>query len=478
MKSRPRTDGSHRRCVALLLTVASVLSACTRESSPPDIIVILIDTLRADRVGAHGSSRPITPFIDSLADRAYVFHSAYAPAPWTHPSVASLFTARLPSQHAIVAFDSVLASGETTLAEVLKARGYATGAFLAHLLLHGRGLEQGFDEFRVVKTAGRPDLQSGRKPRAPAVNELVHAWLEQRAKSPRSPLFVYLHYMEPHPPYGPPAETFRRLTGRELPDLGTVNGLALMGTYAELSPDLLREVTDAYDAEVLSLDESLRRLFAALEPLGVLRNAIVVITADHGEGFQDHGYIGHGKSLYNELIRVPLIIRVPGLATRVDVWEPVSLIDLAPALLDWAGIAVPEAFEGRSLKSVALRSQPGSVSQPGRPADGARPVISERAAVMTGNDLNPTHQRALILGNKKYIGAATNDGELDGELYDLGADPGEKRPLSVGALEGERLRRALDQAASRGARGAATPQSRPLDAQTREIMRALGYGEQ
>ena len=255
-------------------------------------MVILVDTLRADRVGAYQPARRLTPFIDSLAASGVVFEHAYAQSSWTIPSVASLFTSRYQTQHGLLAFGASLNATEVTLAETLQGAGYATACVTANAALAFKtGFDQGFGHFRVLA------VEANAKARADAVNAAAFAWLDANAGRPA---FLYLHYMEPHLPYSPSPEALDRvLGGRPRPDLKAASASMMMAITMPPTPERLRDIQDVYDAEVASLDDGLRALVAGLETRGVLRDALVVVTADHGEELQDHGGMGHGVSLYN-----------------------------------------------------------------------------------------------------------------------------------------------------------------------------------
>jgi arylsulfatase A-like enzyme len=222
---------------------------------------------------------------------------------------------------------------------------------------------------------------------------------------------------------------------------------------------ILRDLQHVYDAEILSLDTELRRLFHALEARGLLENAIVVVTSDHGEEFKEHGLIGHEKTLYGEVIRVPLLIALPGGSTRTEVTEPVSLVDLAPTLLALIGRAAPASFEGRALIG-------------GSAAAGPRRAFSELLVPEKGaaRRLRP-HVRSVVVGDHKLI--AGDHGEM--EYYDLKEDPGERDPDALDESERSVLRQALAEFQQRATRRDTRRESKPIDGATREQIRALGY---
>jgi arylsulfatase A-like enzyme len=450
------------RC--LLVAALCTLAAC-RAQAPPNIIVIVGDTLRADRLGSYGNPRGLTPFLDSIAERATVFRSAYAQSSWTNPSVASVFTSRFPSQHGVITFESVLSEGEVTLAEALREAGYATAFFSPNgLLREDWGYGQGFDEFSEFAIPGIPGQPDHlRMPyRADYTNRHMLAWLDslKAGGRRRPPVFLYVQYMEPHSPYLPSKAALQRvLEGRKPPDLDEVNRFAFMGNVTPMEDRVLRDLQDVYDAEVLSLDTELRSLFNGLEARGLLENAIVVVTSDHGEEFKEHGLIGHEKTLYGEVIQVPLLIALPGGSRRTDVAEVASLIDLAPTLLGLIGRPVPDSFEGRSL----LPLSPGAG---GRIAYSELPIPEGS----TAKRYSP-HVSSVVVGSHKLI--AGEHGEM--EYYDLKADPAERSPNALGEPERAALREALRELRQRVARGDAKRELKPIDDATREQIRALGY---
>jgi arylsulfatase A-like enzyme len=472
------------RTRSLLALVGIVLLAgCARNPGAgrrPNIVVVVIDTLRADRVGAYGNRRGLTPFLDSLAARGAVFEHAYAQSGWTNPSVASLLTSRFQSQHGFIAFDSVLADEEVTLPEVLKAHGYRTAAFSGNGLIPARaGFAQGYDVYKThwVRRVTGPDGQPRwRSERDDVLNDEAFAWIDaERAREPAAPLFLYLQYMAPHTPYDPPADVLaRRFAGAPAPDLDAVHKLYFQGVTEPLTADELKLVTDVYDAAVEGGDACLRELFAGLAKRGFLDHAVVVVTADHGEEFKDHGFMGHGGTLYEEIIHVPLVV-LAGSSAHVDVGDVVSLIDVAPTLLDFAGVPAPASFEGRSLRPLLARAAPGVAGAVRRLVTRAepRPAYSELIVPekKIASRLVP-HERAVVLGRTKAI--VGFHGER--ELYDLDADPAEKASREhLDAATDARLEVALAAARARAAHGPTSRAVAAPDADDEERLRALGY---
>jgi arylsulfatase A-like enzyme len=460
----------------LALVVLAVPPACRghQPASRPDVLVVVVDTLRADRLGAYGNRDGLTPFLDSLAARGTVFRRAYAQTSWTNPSVASLLTSRYQSQHGVITFASVLAESETTLSEVLRTAGYATGGFSANGLINAPlGFAQGYDRYRahLVKNVG-PQYR-WLSERAVTITTEARGWLDTLWSQgrPAMPVFLYLHYMEVHTPYAPPPELLARVRdGRPPPDLDDVNRTVFLGHLGKVPPEKVADIVDAYDAMVLAMDDALRALFAQLEQRGFLDHALVVITSDHGEEFKEHGLMGHEKTLFEEVIHVPLIVLTPGQREPVVVEEVVSLVDVAPTVLEVIGVPVPATFEGVSRAAalghgglvarlryrLALGDAPGAYTELIKPQGARRFTPHERAVVLT--------DRKLILG----VGG-------EREFYRLDVDPGERNPDGVPAGERDALAARLEAVRAKAGGAATRRETKPIDAETRERMRALGY---
>ena len=462
-----------------LLLCLCVLASCA-PAARPNVLLIVVDTLRADRLGWYGPNGNLTPFLDSLAAHGHVAWNAYAAVSWTSPSVASLWTSRYPSQHGITAFGSVLAASELTLAEILGQRGWATGGFTANPLLSTNlGYAQGFERYEAFPRDGTPTEGFWMtKGRAEEIQSAALAWLDGlgHGTHPARPVFLYLQYMETHFPYHPPEDIVPAALGRRGdPALAEQTGRDMFLTdagkrrWAHPDKDALDFIEDLYDAEVMGLDRELRGFFAALDSRGFLANAIVLVTADHGEEFRDHEGLGHGSTLYNEVLRVPLLLVLPGEARRADLREAVSLVDVTPTLLDLLGVSAPPSVEGRSF-AAALR--PKSLRERLRDVV-ARP--SPRAAyaeLVTTSDGKPStrHRHAIVVGSRKLIVNA--DGAAEG--FELGTDPHEKAPRALAGDDEAVLRTALEHFA-RTLQAPSAHDRVDLDEATRRRLRALGY---
>ena len=469
--------------VGVVLAGICVLAACTHRS-PPNILFIVIDTLRADRVGWYLGDRRLTEFLDSVGARSTVFWNAYAQSSFTPPSMASLFTSRYPSQHGVRTGRSVLSPAERTLAEELKEGGYVTGGFVANPVLSATlGYQQGLDTYQVLEgpdTGPHPRGSFARKARADDVNRAGLTWLGTLTGS--APVFLYLHYMEPHLPYTPPRNILDRIMrrrGKQQEESQTYARMLFFEPKLWTHPDqeALCVIQDLYDAEVVSVDAALQDLFAELERRGFLWNTIVVVTADHGDEHLDHGRIGHGTTLYNEVTHVPLLLHAPGQRSRVDVRDVVSLIDVAPTVLQLAGLRAPDSFEGHCLVSPTssvnlLRSMASYLSRllGTRSQSRAYSQLLEPPLGMASSQR--LHSAAVVVGSRKLV-----VGMGGTESYDLGTDPAEQHPNAIPAPDQQVLAQALKELSAHAQRASRREQVQALDERAKEQMRALGYGD-
>jgi arylsulfatase len=344
-----RNSSSAIASSALALALAPLLSGCAPAEAArrPNVILICLDTVRADHFGSYGYERhETTPFLDELAARSTRFADTSATAGWTKPSVPSFLTGTWPCQHGVYegsararagAVTDVLPEESTTLAEVFGDAGYDTAAFIRNAQLRrGNGFEQGFD--RYEDRAG-----DARDIRWQALD-----WIDDQASE--QPFFLYLHFLDAHWPYDVPDEyatrfasaeeidRFRSGDSRALRD-AINDGDVPFGETDRLALEAL------YDGSIRYLDDQLAQLAAGLALRGLEEDTIVCIVSDHGEEFGERGRIGHGHGLWENLLQVPWILHVPG-AAPATVTSPVSLVDLFPTLLSAAGLRVPETSEG------------------------------------------------------------------------------------------------------------------------------------
>ena len=344
-------------CLSLLL-----LFGCGRGGGPErkNLLLVLVDTLRADRLGCYGNERGLSPHIDELAGQGLVFARASSHAPWTLPSTASLLTSLYPRQHGAggsLSRFTRLDRGVATLAGHLKRAGYAT-ASIVNVAFLGRdfGLNRGFEHVDAQYFESNQRVR-----RAQPTTKAALAWIDGRDAS--RPFFLLVHYFDPHAVYDPP-QPFRRDFAEPLDreDSGLVFGtrehmLALRAGRLELDPATVRRAAALYDGEVAYTDREVGRLFAGLVQRGLSASTVVAFTSDHGEEFLEHDGFEHGHTLYAELTHVPLILRAPGLAPgRVE--SGVGHVDVAPTLCELLGIAPDPRWVGRSLLSLASGEGP------------------------------------------------------------------------------------------------------------------------
>lgn len=464
------------RLALICLWLLGGAASCSKPSEPPNVILVVVDTLRADRVGVYGNTRGLTPFIDELATRGTVFANAYAPSSWTVPSVASLFTSRYPTQHQVTTIDAKLAEAEITLAEKLDAGGYQTGGFTANYRLwETLGYGQGFQRWQVMMSPP----SSGPKVRGDGLRResLPWVWSVWGAGTSR-PVLLYLQYMEPHAPYQPPPEYAKRfqLPGTTAAQVTEVNTNLIKSRLRHISAADAELLASLYDGEVAAVDAELRLMFTNLERRGVLKNAVVIITADHGEELREHGpMIGHGWSLFETVVRIPLIVLAPGTGGGPSVPDNVSLIDVAPTILELVGLEPEPRFEGRSLvqllnREATLRERLEAWFGRGRGGRAHRDIVLELP--FPGAKLDPrAHQQAMVRERWKVL----VDKKGGTELFDLDKDPGEVAPVASDAQRGQ-LHDALTQHLL-GLTARANPgrETQSLDEATKEKMRALGY---
>jgi arylsulfatase A-like enzyme len=442
-----------RSATLAALALALALAACrpndTTRRSPPNIIVIVIDCLRADRYGGslpfdrYGGS--ITPNLDSLVNEGVRFTNAFAQTSWTRPSLPTLFTGLYPSEHGLSEIASAsnksLHPEAETLAEVLKEAGYSTKLLgHQHLLAPRFGMDQGFDVYEhKLNVPGRWLLR----------------WIRDDMEAP---FFAYLHHLDLHWPYCPPPD-FRGTLVPEDPELDFCSGwrrlrLDLHYGRRALDEDGLTLMQARYDEQLLYIDSLLGNLFQFLRRKDLWDETLVVLTSDHGEEFFEHGSIGHGKHLHDETIRIPMVIKPPASwkpAVGREVQQLVELRQLAPTLLDAANVGISVDQQNQSL----LPSLLGQKQETERTF-----VVSELGPFISIR----TDRLKLIL----------KQGTPERSLYDLVEDPGEKH--NVAAERNSDVKRL--ESLYREWRDHLKPietQSTELDSETLEGLKALGY---
>ena len=386
---------SRRRAAGLALALLVAVAACARDrapeapAAPPDLVVYLIDTLRADHLGCYGYPRPTSPRIDAFARQAVRVREARAQSSWTKPAVATLLTGLYPVSHGAQRRSQGLDASVVTLAERLSTRGYETAYFGTNPTVTAKfGFEQGFSEFHYLS---QPRGRRRGHVDASEIHREVVAWLDRRDRA--KPFFLVVHTLDPHDPYRP-REPYRARFAADV-DVETaccIRPHELAALDAEGARARARAMIDLYDGEIAQNDAAFGELLDELERRDLYDRAAILLTSDHGEEFFDHGGWRHASTLYEEVLRVPFLFRLPGGAHGGGAIDgPVDQIDVAPTLLELAGIpAASEASPARagSRRSAAdpcrgaLRS-PGSPTRPSRwrpprPGNGSGPVTPDR----------------------------------------------------------------------------------------------------
>jgi arylsulfatase A-like enzyme len=411
----------------------------------PNVLLIVMDTVRAQSLSLYGYHRPTTPQIERLAEAGVRFDRAIATSPWTLPSHASFFTGHFPHKLS-TGWSASLDATYPTLAEVLGAHGYVTAGFAANLLYCSRhfGLSRGFVHYedfpvslgqtvlsstisRTVAVSIAKRREYIRRVNAEQLNRHFLKWLSNDRGG--KPFFAFLNYYDAHDPFLPPAEFALKFSSKRRP-------VRQWDIDVELSDAEIRELNDAYDASIAYLDHHIGLLLDKLETLGILENTLVIITSDHGEHFGEHGLMHHGTSLYLPLLHVPLLVSYrPLVPAGESVQTSVSLRDLPATVVDLVGVGQTGVFPGNSLRRYWTSASEAATSSPGV-------LLSEVRQNRAWPSQYPVaigSMKSLVIEGKHYI---KNYGDGREELYDIEQDPAETQDLS-GSDEGRQLLKQL-----------------------------------
>jgi arylsulfatase A-like enzyme len=460
------------RTIAVLTCAASAVPGAeaqpTAPATRPNIVLIVVESLRADHVGCYGYGRPTTPMLDLLASNGVRCADATAAANWTMPATMSLFTGRHPATHGAESIDRHLVEGLPTLAGTLAAAGYDTAGITANSCTHGKfGFSRGFghyDDFTIIFDVGGRVLfgedASEDRPTGPDTTRLALAWMDRRDRA--KPFFLFLFYLDPHRDYKPvpPYKTMFTDPNYRGPADGRVGHDLTLSQNAAVD---MAQTRALYDGEVRQTDDQIAMLLAGMQQrLGSLSNTLAVIVGDHGEEFWEHGGTAHGQTFYQEVAHVPLIWHWPGRlpAGRV-LGAPVSQVDVMPTILAAADVKPLGTFDGTSLWA-ALRDGDDARLRTDRP------LIIERTR---GN----RRYAAVRLGTRKAV--LDEDSKRYG-LFDLASDPREEHDLIDADRTGDfgPVVAALDEHLKK-ARALAGNEVDRLDPRLLRQLKSLGYAK-
>ncbi len=391
----------------ILFSAALILVGCN-DSKPHNVVVISLDTVRADHLSVYGYHRSTTPNLSRLVEDDVVFEQAFTQTPWTVPSHMSVFTSLYPSVHSITHL-TPQSDMSAMLPEILRDAGYLTAAFVAPVLSEDYGFAKGFDHYVRTDRVRPADIMVKR----------ALEWLAGDPNEPDirdQPFFLFLHLFDAHHPYEPPWPFDNAYVADYRSNIRELSQTHPYTQEKDLTVEELGEVVALYDGEIAYTDFAIGRFFDALRDLGLFESSLIVVFGDHGEGFLEHGLMNQGNSVYEELIRVPLLLRLPGgrsAGERVE--EPVQLIDIAPTVLQELNLEPTPMMQGTFLFDPVL-------------PDGSRrfAYVSEAYAACVRTD-----SWKVIENPASRVPTIPRALDVDYELYDLAEDPGEQNNLAL-----------------------------------------------
>ncbi len=452
------------RRVCLLLLGVGLLAGCQPFPIHPSnqeqwpLLLITLDTLRADRLGAYGYDRPTSPTLDEFAKTATLFRDVTCSMPTTLPSHLTIFTGLSPSQHGVTRNGMVPAEDLVSIFDLLGEQGIPNAAVVSAQVLskdhlQGLGLEKVF--FGDAWSLGASQI------RGDAVTRRAEAWISEQAEQPFA---LWLHYFDPHEPYDPDpsfAQPFVAGYGGPLGNSLATEWLVSLNDQEIASRLTARDqqhVSDLYDAEIAFLDAQLGQLFAFLKTRGLWERMLVIIVADHGQAHGEQAFWGHGERLLEPVVKVPLLIKLPHQDRGHTVSEPIQTLDIVPTLADFLGIETPAGCTGRSLlpalQGGELETGPLRVVE--RRVYPSTPI--RRGIALFGQDWKLTYYREAE-GSENHLGRLTGRGGLDGQNFFTPEAPG---------------LRLLKEILARQPNLGETPSS-PLSPEKLEMLRSLGY---
>ncbi len=392
--------------------------------SRPNVVLISLDSLRADHVGCYGYDRATTPALDRLAAEGVRFSEAISTSSWTLPTHLTMFTSRYQLSHGVVHDRIALSPAVPILGEIMKANGYATAGFVsAPYVAPHYGYARGMDEYVDLSADYGHRREARSEIVSPKLNDLALPWIE---KHKDESFFLFVHNFDIHYDYVPPPPYDDMFDPTYDGAMDGTNFIERADVNRKMEPRDLEHVLALYDGEIRFADDHVARIVAKIDELGLRNETLVIVLSDHGDEFFEHGNKGHHRTVYEEVLRVPFIMRLPGkIPAGLVVEEPASLVDLMPTILDLVDIDGPTGMEGRSLA----------------PAVGGarldRPAIYAEFFDKRGFNLQVarrTRSSKLI----QHFNRITHPKRGAIEHYDLASDPLEERDVSGRDLEGER----------------------------------------
>jgi arylsulfatase A-like enzyme len=443
-----------------VVTTAAVAPTGSQEADKkPNVIIYLIDTLRADHLGVYGYDRPTSPNIDAFARRATLFRHAQAQSSWTRTAVTSIITGLNPQSHRVNGRTDMLPDSAITLAEYLKEEGYLTIGYITNGNVDARfAMDQGYDYYvRLRESRDKREVHI----LSDAVNETVFRFFD--VEEIQEPYFLFIHVSDPHAPYMPP-EPFRSRFAKGVPaDLGLIDNVRPFSNGDKVAPPGTRQAfTNLYDAEIAFNDHHFGRLIAGLEALDQFDDSLILLISDHGEEFFEHGGWEHGRTLNGDQLNVPMILKLPGgVAAGLELDPVVRQVDVLPTLLDTLGVEIPADLDGQSLLPLMRRQTV------------ARPPVSYSLLLIDDRVL----EGAVARGWKLVQDLSAENLSPVESLYNLSVDPLEQvdvkdeNPLQRGYLR--QALRALRYA--QRSRQRESPEAAVIEDELQMVLESLGY---
>ena len=469
---------------SLSLLILLALFGCGHDAAPvaplagKPVVLIVFDALAARHVHHLGYETETTPNLDRLAKEGVTFAKAFSPAPYTLASIPSLFTGRLPDRHGVYDGDHALPAVELTLAELLAANGYQTFGAVANIQGGSlRNLQQGFEVYEELYRTEEPNAKGhGVSFVQPGdFVQVLQRWDEMRDRQ-RTPFF-YAHVLQPHMPYSPPSRFFEDLVDSKyngpnakgmdpdwVIDFARSGGKMVIGDGPdEVSLPHANHILSLYDGHIRYADDALGRMLDELKRAGIFDDALIVVTSDHGEAMWEHGVLGHSRTIFDEMVHVPLVVKLPaGMEGTANVVSDLtSIMDLFPSICAWLDVPAPETIDGKLLPQL-LDPEPDPMRKLLLRTFHPDPVIATRG-----------------VNSKLRFDPRAHNGAGEAKFYNLRKDPQEKLPIPVvdGTVRAGQVNRMRKQFEALRASAAPQAEGALRSEQDEKMIEGLGYSE-